>query len=249
MCTYKKQAGFTLVELSIVIVIIGLLVTAVVSGRAIIEASEARAVMAEIREHMQSFTLFSERYRAYPGDFRNASTTFTTAIDALVEARQQGGDSGAAASDYDGDGNNRVEWSDEDGTRAWLHLQLAGLSDGSYSGLGTTAVLRANIPPSNIGGGGNGYYMDYSDPMQNHLGLGGFQEAGGINNRSAISPQRGEAIDRKLDDGKPAAGFVRATEGSPAPAFDCVNDDTNYNLGFTEQETAVSCLLLIRLDE
>lgn len=246
----RRQSGFTLVEMAVVIVVIGLIVTAVVSGRAIIEASESRAVMAEIRKHMQSFTQFSEKYRAYPGDYRTASTTFETAIDALVAARQDGGDSEAAPSDYDGDGNNQIVWADEEGTRAWLHMQLAGLTDGSYSGRGTDATLRVTIPASNIGGGGNGYYLNYNSEMQNHLGLGGFVEAGGINSRSAISPQRAEAIDKKLDDGRPLAGFVRAENGqNPAPPSDCANGSGFYNLGNDVLQNTVACMLLVRLDE
>ena len=220
----KKNSGFTLVEMAVVLIVIGLIAASVISGRAIIHASESRAVMAEIRKHMQSFSQFVERYHAYPGDFRGANTAFNI------------------ATSFNGDGNNKIEWgANDEGTKGWYHLQLAGYTDGIYTGTGPNAVIRTNIPGSNVGGGGSGYYLDYNTAMQNHLGLGSPNTVGGINNKPALSPERAEAIDRKLDDGRPSSGFVQ----SVGTGTTCVTGTGLYNTGAAE---AISCVLLVRLN-
>ena len=239
------KSGFTLIELSVVLIIIGLVAVSIVSGRTIVQASESRAVMAEIRKHMQSFSLFSERYRAYPGDFRNASTVFKTAIDAAVA----GSAIGLTPGDYNGNGNNQVEWANAEGVKAWAQLALAGLGDATSINAdprSTNGTLRVNIPASNIGGGGNGYFINYSPTMQNYLGLGGAQTTG-INDRSALSPDRAEAIDKKMDDDNPIGGLVQAQNGTPPPASNCTNTLNGYNLGSSAGDT-ISCILMIRLN-
>lgn len=221
-----KESGFTLVELAVVLVIIGLIAAGILSGRAIIEASETRAVMAETRKHLQSFAMFMDRYRAYPGDFANADTAFNI------------------ASSFNGNGNNRIVWQSEaEGTRAWYHLQMAGLADGVYTGSGTTGTPGVTVPLSNIGGGGIGYFVDYdSGDLQNHLGIGFSTSGAGINDNPALSPLRAEAIDRKLDDSKPGTGFVQST------GTDCV-DSGEYKLSDEDEREALSCVLRVRIDE
>lgn len=223
--TPSRQAGFTLVEMSVVLVIIGLIAAGILSGRAIIEASETRAVMSEIRQHMQSFALFVDRYRAYPGDYRNADTAFDI------------------ASSFNGDGNNQIVWADEEGAKAWYHLQLAGFTDGNFTGTGTDGVPGTNVPVSTIGGGGVGYFFDYdSGDLQNHIGIGFRNTAGGINSEPALTPMRANDIDRKLDDGRPSDGYIQST------GADCIAGSA-YNTADEDAREAYACLLMARIDE
>lgn len=221
----SRQAGFTLVEMSVVLIIIGLLAVGIVSGRAIIEASETRAVMSEIRQHMQSFALFVDRYRAFPGDYRNADTAFDI------------------ASSFNGDGDNQILWSNEEGTQAWYHMQLAGFTDGSFAGSGTDGIPGTTVPVSAIGGGGIGYFINYdAGELQNHVGIGFRNQAGGMNAEPALTPMRANDIDRKLDDGRPSSGYIHST-GS-----DCI-DGIAYNIADEDIRETYACLLMARLDE
>ena len=185
----RYKSGFTLVEMAVVLVIIGLIAASVLAGKQIIEASQARAVMAELRRHMQSFTQFTERYHAYPGDWSNAYSVFKTDIDAYVaasngQAIKCNSGAGLTSSSFNGNGDNKVLWSAGEGTLAWYHMQLAGLTDNTFNSscFGTTASVGANIPASNVGGGGFGYFIDYSATMQNYLGLGGGAALGDTSN-------------------------------------------------------------------
>ena len=242
----NSKAGFSLLELSVVLIIMGLIAVAIISGRSIIQASETRAVMSEIRKHMQSFNQFTERYKAYPGDFRSASVVFQPLIQAIIDGHYPFSQ-GLALTDYNGNGDNQIKWGDAEGVKAWSQLQLAGLTDGvgTSDPRGTAAIPRANIPGSNIGGGGNGYFIDYSATMQNYLGLGGVI-ANGRNTRSALSPERAANIDGKMDDGKPSSGFMQSTNGTESPPMNCINTAGGYNTGTSSD--AVSCLLMIRLN-
>ena len=75
---YRKD-GFTLIEISIVIVIIGLIIGGVMAGRTLIRASELRGLISEINQFQAAYTTFKLKYQCVPGDCSNASTYFGTA--------------------------------------------------------------------------------------------------------------------------------------------------------------------------
>lgn len=245
-----RNSGFTLVEIAVVLVIIGLIASAVVAGKEIVEASRTRGIMSEIRDNMQSFEQFVDKYRAYPGDFTRASIVFVDGIDAAVEEAQII-IPGITASAFNGNGDNRVTWEAQEGggqsqttgegALAWLHLKLAGL--GKHNNLlgvvaNGEAVLGSNVPTSSIDF--FGYYIDYNSTMQNHLGLGR-QVAGQINNQVSLSPQRTEAIDKKMDDGRPNLGIVQAIGAG------CLSGNA-YNFDNENEREAIACLPLVRLN-
>jgi prepilin-type N-terminal cleavage/methylation domain-containing protein len=70
---YKRQQGFTLVELAIVLVILGLLVGGVITGQNLIRAAELRSVTVEFAQYQSAVLQFRDRYRALPGDMNNAT--------------------------------------------------------------------------------------------------------------------------------------------------------------------------------
>ena len=69
---YNK--GFTLVELSIVLVILGLLVGGVLSGQSLIRAAELRSITAQQQRFVTSINAFRDKYFALPGDMTNAQS-------------------------------------------------------------------------------------------------------------------------------------------------------------------------------
>ena len=69
----KKDLGFTLVELSIVIVIIGLIVGGVTAGQSLVEAAKMQSQISELRKYEVAFNIFKLEYDAIPGDFSQAS--------------------------------------------------------------------------------------------------------------------------------------------------------------------------------
>src|SRR5688572_21710023 len=73
-----KTRGFTLIELSIVLVIIGLLVGGVLVGRDLIKAAEIQKVISQAEQYKTVFYTFKNKYNCIPGDCRNATTFFGT---------------------------------------------------------------------------------------------------------------------------------------------------------------------------
>jgi len=110
------QNGFTLVELAIVLIIVGLLLGGVLKGQEIITNAKIKRLYNDYKGYMAAIYTYQERYSALPGDDRRATTRFP----------------GCAGSNGDGDGYMY----DEDGTtwgRYWQHLRCAGIIPGSGS--------------------------------------------------------------------------------------------------------------------
>lgn len=71
----KKQSGFTLVEIAIVLVIIGLLLGGVLKGQEMIENSRIKSIVGDLKGVSAAFNAYQDRYRAIPGDETNATMT------------------------------------------------------------------------------------------------------------------------------------------------------------------------------
>ena len=67
-------SAFSLVELSIVLVILGLLVGGVLSGQSLIRAAELRSVTTEYSRYTTAISSFRDKYFALPGDMSNATS-------------------------------------------------------------------------------------------------------------------------------------------------------------------------------
>lgn len=122
----KYKSAFTLVELSIVLVIIGLIVASVTAGRSLIRAAQIRSLVTFINTLETGINSFNDRYNAIPGDFAGAATVFT----------------GVTAGDGNGIISNTTGTTDMSATNVnkdpylfFSHLAAAGLIDGSYTGL------------------------------------------------------------------------------------------------------------------
>ena len=91
---YSKR-GFTLVELSIVLVIIGLIVGGVLAGRDLIRAATLRAVIKEVKNYETVIHIFRDKYGYLPADMPNARDYWPAC-----------NDNGANPCNGDGDGTN-----------------------------------------------------------------------------------------------------------------------------------------------
>ena len=195
----RAQHGFTLVEIAIVLVIVGLLLGGVLKGQDLINGARVRN-LADMNAGIQAaYYGFIDRYRQVPGDM--AATAAASAIgDATITA---GGDANGRIDDRD--------WGEA--SALWVHLTRAGLLQGSYDG-GATSATRyrdAAIAPQNAF---NGYMLlaqtrDYSttagapnasQPVRLGLVLG-----------DNIPVDIARELDLKIDDQRPLTGALRFT--------------------------------------
>lgn len=216
------QKAFSLVELSIVLVILGLLTGGILAGQSLIRAAELRAVSTEYNRYMTAVGSFRDKYFALPGDMNNAQS-FWGIADATAATCVTTAGTGTQTCNGNGDGILNTSAGSNERFRFWQHLANAGLIEGSYSGIqgsggADEAVIGTNVPRSKINSGGWSMYYAPNDPgnanafandYQNYLNLGAFY-ATTIAINPLLKPEELWNIDTKSDDGKPGTGKVIA---------------------------------------
>lgn len=239
MKTSNSQKGFTLVELAVVMIIIGLLIGGILKGQELINNAQVASTVTQIKGIDAAASTFKDMYNAVAGDITNPEDRIPNCTDDCDSA---------------GDGNSIVGTDDDfgnapTGERLAYFSQLAAAD--LLSGIDIVAGVDAwgvRYPSTSVGGGFHiGYNSDGAD-LDNYLGStgrGGHYLAlhatadGGVNGTGVINPTTAARIDRKLDDGNPLAGSVLA-----AGASDCIDSDI-----YKEADDIVSCNLYIRIQQ
>lgn len=234
----KKNQGFSLVELSIVLVILGLLTGGILGGQSLIKAAELRSVSTEFQQWQTAVNTFRQKYFALPGDFNKAEDFWTPAVT------------------DNGNGNGVLS---PDGTPAedpelflfWQHLALAGMIAGEYTGEtgdgGTTyhIVPGENAPVPRYGGGwtiatrfgGSAARYDY-DYINSYII--GKPTTNSFPHDPLFPPEDAWNIDTKFDDGKPGKGKLMAIYWSTCA--DATADD-DYDSDYALEDTTARCAL------
>ncbi|MDP5241230.1 prepilin-type N-terminal cleavage/methylation domain-containing protein [Uliginosibacterium sp. 31-16] len=138
----RQQSGFTLVEIAIVLVIIGLLLGGVLKGQELINSAKAKAVVNDFRNVSVMINAYQDRFRALPGDDSKADKNFT------------GGALASTTPSLLGNGSIDGKWDSTTKTDetylAWQHLRLANLANGSTT-VGATDFQQKNADGGVIG--------------------------------------------------------------------------------------------------
>ena len=133
----NKQRGFTLVEIAIVLVIIGLLLGGILKGQELITAARVRNLADQARAFRPPITGLLDRYRAVPGDMLPAQACAAIGNHRFNRL--------PARSRRQWESRLFEEFSAE-AAAAWLHIAASGFLQGSYSG--TAANAAAYTTPS-----------------------------------------------------------------------------------------------------
>lgn len=241
-----SQKGFSLVELSIVLVILGLLVGGIMTGQNLIRAAELRSVTGEFNEYKTAVNIFQDKYFALPGDMPNAVAFWGRADDGTFtdQCADPENDEGSGTETCNGDGNGFINSNEM--FRFWEHLANAGLINGTFSGVAgpdrpQQHIAGENCPAAKLGGTSGWTAENRTNSGQTwmfeNMEFGNTFQFGGCNGWECLSPnltpEEAWNLDTKMDDGKPGTGFIvtRSDETSGHP--NCVEG------GHTEADTAI----------
>ena len=187
----KKQKGFTLIEIAIVLVIIGLLLGGILKGQELITQGKIKNVISDINGTQAAYYGYQDRYRQLPGDDNLATSRWTSAAG-------NGNNDGRVAGTY------ATTTATDESRLFWNHLRLAAF----ISGTGTEQ-------PRNAAGGIVGVQ---TGDGAGAAGPGGISAL--LLCTSALPDKIAIAVDSQLDDGNPASGQVLAVlqtgPGNPA---------------------------------
>src|SRR5688500_1530146 len=113
--TMNRQTGFTLVEIAIVLVIIGLLLGGILKGQEMITQAKIKNVIADFSGVSAAYHGYQDRYRAIPGDDPNADTRW-----AVAPAATKGDGNGVVGGAYNAPAD--VAGAAGESRRWWDHL-------------------------------------------------------------------------------------------------------------------------------
>lgn len=250
------RKGFSLVELSIVLVILGLLVGGVLSGQSLIRAAELRSISTEYTRWITATQTFRDKYFALPGDMSNATSFWGR--DATYCASHTGTNQVPGTCNGNADGTtNLASGGNTTGEvfRYWQQLALAGLIEGTYLGIssagGTNDVTRgSNVPAARVSngiwylannGGVSADSVTFSRDYKNYFLLGAYAGVGVIPLNPLLKPEEVWNIDTKLDDGVPGSGKVWAMRWGT-----CTNaaNNTDYTTTYKLTSTSAACAII-----
>jgi prepilin-type N-terminal cleavage/methylation domain-containing protein len=193
----RRVQGFTLVEIAIVLVIIGLLLGGILKGQEMITQAKIKNVIADFSGVSAAYHGYQDRYRAIPGDDPNAGTRWTTAPQA-----QSGDGNGIVGGTYNTACPTVVAVGTAESCKWWDDLRRAGFVSGNGPQQPFNAVTGQIGVQTGDGAAAPG------PTMLNIAGGNGFV---GLIMCSANLPDKiAIAVDTQMDDGQPNQGTVRA---------------------------------------
>jgi prepilin-type N-terminal cleavage/methylation domain-containing protein len=237
------QKGFTLVELSIVLVIIGLIIGGVLKGQELIANAQIKNVASQMQGYQAAFQAFKDKYNALPGDVVGANNLIPgcTAAPCLPGSGTQG--DGLIGTSVATSYNTNVSTVAEN-IAAWQQLAATRFVGGVELGTTSTAVFGSQFPNAQTGGG---FHILYQGATGRHVlrltgTVGAPASASG-----ALRPDQALQLDNILDDGQPVSGalFTNTTISDGAGSDACLTSATNI---YTAANSASTCNLVYDLN-
>ncbi len=236
----KYTNAITILELSIVLVIISLIVTVTIAGQSLVRASEIKTMIGKVNNLKSAMGQFKNMYNKLPGDIDNATNFWQDTIN--------------------GNGNGKIEEDNNETMIALQHLKLAGVIKGTFSNTNNKFyendknIMKLDLKNSSL-------YIrccsktDYQRNLDflNHIAV--FSIASDSKTRQgALTPIEAFELDKKIDDGNPDTGFVGAegeynngSYGSKA-CYSNIGKDAFYESNNKEYKDLAGCQMFFAYD-
>lgn len=228
----RSEKGFTLVELAIVMIIIGLLITGVLKGQEMIANAQVTSTVTQIKAIDAATSTFKDMYNSFPGDMLLATTRLNSCANPC----------------NNGDGDGRIDQGvgaapalGQENVFFFTQMRAADLLSG-FDGTNTLAFGSA-LPTAPVGGG---FSVGHTNPNGGATSVTGFTAANmrlghylvhnGVPNAAVgatsglLSPAQAARIDRKMDDGIPTTGSVHGNTGGTCISGGLYDEDATNGL-------------------
>ena len=204
-----KQKGFTLVEIAIVLVIVGLLIGGVLKGQEMITNAKLKRIESDNAGIAAAMFSYQDRYLQLPGDDADATARFNVYFDLPANGGQ-----GWVANEADGDGDGVIG----DGTD-WKSIVPITAPWAAGVAAQETSKFFGHLRAAGLIPGGSG--TDPARPTSAYGGLIGIQNgsldiAGHVVIFGQIEGQVARILEARLDDGSAATGRIQSNDANGA---------------------------------
>lgn len=233
----KSEAGFTLVELAIVMIIIGLLIGGILKGQELVANAQITATIAQIKGIDSALSTFRDKYSALPGDMTNPAGRLRNCTAAPCN------DAGNNNSRIDTPNLGTAPVATSEGLVAFTHLAASDL----IAGIDMTGTpnFGSALPEAKVGGGfwlghtanGNASGLAAGSLRPGHyLVMNAIVGAIAAGSTTGVTATQAGQIDRKLDDGVPATGDVQS-----------IGSNCRAGADYNEAAQASNCSMYMRV--
>ncbi len=261
------KSGFTLVELALVMVIIGLLIGGIIKGMELVENGQVTGVIAQVKSYDAAVAGFRDVYGAKPGDLVDAGNKLPGCNDSCTGLEANGAGNGRVGlENWDGGGNDNFysppQQETDEFNLFWFHLQKAnfvnGVADVTSLGATTPHAFGKTFPAARTGGGflvgepssnAGAFPMNpstsaYAGGLSLIIAADAMNQSDKVDAASgtlALTPARAGQIDRKMDDGMPKTGAVIGYGPET-----CANTDGS-GMAYQEATGTKNCILIVKI--
>jgi prepilin-type N-terminal cleavage/methylation domain-containing protein len=247
-----KTAAFTLMEMAVVLVIIGLMSGSVILGTNVVRSQQINQVLEDAGTYRNAMSLFETSYSSLPGDFSGAVAVWGAVGGGASCATPATDTDDGGKKTCDGDDDGTIESSNYESFRAFQQMMAAGLIAGRYTGVYVTGGTTYAVPGTNspVGAVKNSTYFldsygdltsdtDRYDGDYNNVLIYGLKTTNSYPTTAAITAKEAYMIDAKEDDGYP--GFGNILSWKPAFHANCSSSATASSATYYKNSTSDVC--------
>jgi prepilin-type N-terminal cleavage/methylation domain-containing protein len=222
---WREEDGFSLVELAVVLIVIGVIIAGVLKGQDMIASARLNGIQTQINQIRVAVNTFQNKYNGLPGDIDPSDEILipgfavATNTNDGTSVRGNGIIEGVRLSGPDGSGSTVSE-----ATLFWQHLRATNLLSGIVADPTQGALTPDEAMKSPLGGV---FTITYDGSFNNLPGqwleLGSADTSGTTNNGGILSPVQLHSLDVKSDDGLPDTGTIGGRDATGVSSGSCSN--------------------------